>query len=91
MRVELIIPKTNINSGNILTLYLCQIPGVSSSIAEQLNERFKNMNNLINCLNEYEDEYDKINYLAEIVINIKNNKTRRLGNKVASKIIELLF
>lgn len=83
--------KDNINSGNILTLYLCQIPGVSSSIAEQLNEKFKSMNNLINCLNEYEDECDKINYLAEVVINIKNNKTRRLGNKVASKIIELLF
>jgi hypothetical protein len=49
------------------------------------------MNNLINSLNEYEDECDKINYLAEVVINIKNNKTRRLGNKVASKIIELLF
>lgn len=83
--------KDNINRDNILTLYLCQIPGVSTSIAEELTKQFKTMGNLINHLNTYDDNVEKISMLSNIKINIKNNKTRRIGNKTATKIIELLF
>jgi|TARA_B110000259_G_scaffold179839_1_gene219808 ERCC4-type nuclease len=83
--------KDNITRDNILILYLCQIPGVSTSISEELNKKFKTMNNLITELNKYDTDLNKIEYLANITITIKNNKTRRIGNKTANKIIELLF
>jgi len=83
--------KDNINANNILTLYLCQIPGVSTSIAEELTKQFKTMSNLINHFNTYGENTEKIIMLSNIRINIKNNKTRRIGDKTATKIIELLF
>mgnify|MGYP006099475359 CR=1 FL=1 len=83
--------KDNINRDNILTLYLCQIPGVSTSIAEELTIQFKTMSGLINYLNNYENDLKKADALSNIRINIKNNKTRRIGNKTSTRIIELLF
>ena len=83
--------KDNINRDNILTLYLCQIPGVSTSIAEELTIQFKTMSGLRNYLNNYENDLKKADALSNIRINIKNNKTRRIGNKTSTRIIELLF
>ena len=83
--------KDNINRNNILVLYLSQIPGISTSVGETINNQFKTMNNLITFLNTFETNEKKIEYLSNIEVNIKNNKTRRIGNKIASRIIELLF
>lgn len=83
--------KDNINRDNILVLYLSQIPGVSTSVGKTINNQFKTMNNLITFLNSLETKENKINYLSNIEVKIKNNKTRRIGEKIAIRIIELLF
>ena len=83
--------KDNITKENILTLYLSQIPGISNRIGGQISDRFGSMNNLILKLNEYDNDEERINYLSEIEIEVKNNKKRKLGNKTSEKIIEVLF
>lgn len=83
--------KDNITKDNILVLFLSQIPGISNSIGETLSFRFKTMNNLITFLNSFPNIEDKIKYLEDIEVNLKNNKKRKIGKKIATRIIELLF
>lgn len=83
--------KDNINRDNILVLYLSQIPGVSSSIGERLSSEFITMNGLITFLNKFEIIEEKISYLENIEVELKNNKKRKIGKKTATRIIELLF
>ena len=83
--------KDNITKDNILVLYLSQIPGVSSSIGERLSYEFKTMNNFISFLNTFETPQEKIKHLENIEVELKNNKKRKIGNKISTRIIELLF
>jgi ERCC4-type nuclease len=83
--------KDNITRDNIFTLYLSQIPGVSKSIGKHLSKTYKTMSEFILYLNSLEKTEDKIDYLANIEVDIKNNKTRKIGKKIASRIIEFLF
>ena len=83
--------KDNITRDNIFLLYLSQIPGVSKSIGTQLSKMYKTMSEFILYLNTFENYDDKINYVANINVDIKNDKKRKIGKKTATKIIELLF
>tara|TARA_B100000963_G_C22617977_1_gene668366 strand:+ start:1645 stop:2400 length:756 start_codon:yes stop_codon:yes gene_type:complete len=83
--------KDNITRENIFLLYLSQIPGVSKSIGTQLSKMYKTMSEFILYLNTFENYDDKINYVANINVDIKNDKKRKIGKKIATKIIELLF
>ena len=83
--------KDNITRENIFLLYLSQIPGVSKSIGTQLSKMYKTMSEFILYLNTFENYDDKINYVANINVDIKNDKKRKIGKKTATKIIELLF
>lgn len=83
--------KDNITRDNIFTLYLSQIPGVSKSIGTHLSKTYKTMSDFILYLNTLENVEDKIDYLANVEVDIKNNKTRKIGKKIASRIIEFLF
>ena len=83
--------KDNITRENIFLLYLSQIPGVSKSIGTQLSKMYKTMSEFILYLNTFENYNDKINYVANINVDIKNDKKRKIGKKTATKIIELLF
>ena len=49
------------------------------------------MSDFILYLNTLENVEDKIDYLANVEVDIKNNKTRKIGKKIASRIIEFLF
>ena len=82
--------KDNITRDNIFLLYLSQIPGVSKSIGTQLSKMYKTMSEFILYLNTFEKYDDKIDYIANINVDIKNDK-RKIGKKTATKIIELLF
>jgi ERCC4-type nuclease len=83
--------KDNITRENIFLLYLSQIPGVSKSIGTQLSKMYKTMSEFILYLNTFENYDDKINYVANINVDIKNDKKRKIGKKTSTKIIELLF
>jgi len=83
--------KDNITRENIFLLYLSQIPGVSKSIGTQLSKMYKTMSEFILYLNTLEKYDDKIDYVANINVDIKNDKKRKIGKKIATKIIELLF
>lgn len=83
--------KDNITRENIFLLYLSQIPGVSKSIGTQLSKMYKTMSEFILYLNTLEKYDDKIDYVANINVDIKNDKKRKIGKKTATKIIELLF
>ena len=49
------------------------------------------MSEFILYLNTFEKYDDKIDYIANINVDIKNDKKRKIGKKTATKIIELLF
>jgi len=83
--------KDNITKDNILVLYLCQIPGVSKSIGDTIASKFNSMNDFITYLNQFEETNKKIEWLSNMEIEIKNNKKRRIGSKIATRIIDLLF
>lgn len=83
--------KDNITRENIFLLYLSQIPGVSKSIGTQLSKMYKTMSEFILYLNTFENYDDKIDFVANINVDIKNDKKRKIGKKTATKIIELLF
>tara|TARA_B110000495_G_C23033038_1_gene615889 strand:- start:2276 stop:3064 length:789 start_codon:yes stop_codon:yes gene_type:complete len=82
--------KDNITKDNILMIFLNQIPGVSDSISKTLSTEFKSLNEFMTFLNSLSVQ-DRISYLANKEVQLKNNKKRRIGEKTAKKIIELLF
>ena len=82
--------KDNITKDNILMIFLNQIPGVSDSISKTLSTEFKSLNDFMTFLNTLSVQ-DRISYLANKEVQLKNNKKRRIGEKTAKKIIELLF
>jgi len=82
--------KDNINKDNILMIFLNQIPGVSDSISKVITEDYNSLNDFMSHLNSLSKE-DKIKHIADKELTLNNNKKRRVGNKIANKIIDLLF
>jgi ribosomal protein S13 len=82
--------KDNINKDNILMIFLNQIPGVSDSISKVISEDYNSLNDFMSHLNSLSKE-DKIKHIADKELTLNNNKKRRVGNKIANKIIDLLF
>ena len=82
--------KDNINKDNILMIFLNQIPGVSDSISKVITEDYNSLNDFMSHLNSLSKE-DKIKHIADKELTLNNNKKRRVGNKIANKIINLLF
>jgi|TARA_B110000238_G_C16091863_1_gene424196 ERCC4-type nuclease len=82
--------KDNITKDNMLLLCLSQIPGISEKIATTISNKFENMSQFILILNSMNDE-DKIHDLSNMVVQIQNNKTRKVGRKISEKIVEYFF
>ena len=68
--------KSNVTKDNIFEIMLMQIPGVSSIVAEKINNNFKNMKNLLqelendeNCLNNLKYEGDVNRKVSKTTIN----------------------
>ena len=82
--------KNNINPYNCFVFQLSQIPGCSVNIAKQIANKTKNMINLCNLYSNFDNISDKENLLSDIYYNISNNKSRRIGPKLSSKIYHYL-
>ena len=82
--------KDNITKDNMLLLCLSQIPGISEKIATTISNKFENMSQFILILNSMNDE-DKIHDLSNMMVQIQNNKTRKVGRKISEKIVEYFF
>jgi hypothetical protein len=76
--------KANITPENIDVIMLSQIPDVSTLTAKVILDQYKNVHNLIDCLNENKDCLDEISYLT------KNEKKRKLTKKIIENIKKYL-
>lgn len=77
--------KDNINQSNIGGIMLSQIPGVSSSTASIIMEKYKNIKTLIKGLE------NNPNILDETIISIKNNKERKINKTTCKNIYDYLI
>lgn len=86
-----IIPKKNKNISPDLVYksQLCNIPNISSTFADVIIEKYPNMPTLIKELEslEYSEKISSIQNLSYI----KNDKKRKIGNKVATNLINNIF
>lgn len=82
--------KDNITPDNCYLCQLAQIPGVSVDIANIISQQYPSMRSLIIAYEKLETENLKENLLAELPMQIANNKTRRLGNVLSKRIYEFL-
>jgi ERCC4-type nuclease len=74
------VKKDNITTENIGEIMLSQIPGVSSSIACAVLSQFKNLPNLIKCIEQ--DEH--------CLANLTNEKSRKINKNAIASIIKFL-
>ena len=82
--------KENITKETLLLLSLSQIPGISDKIATTISNKFNSMKDFINFMDPLEYN-EKIKYLTNLEFKIKNNKVRKIGNKISEKIVEYFF
>jgi len=75
------VKKDNITAENIGEIMLCQIPGISSSSALAILEKFKTLPNLIKSINE-----DKT-CLNNVTTKDANGKSRKISKTVVSTIL----
>ena len=86
-----VIKKKNMTKDVCFKAQLKTIPGVSNIIANKIQENYKSMKDIVNDLDNIKDTTSKRKRLAEIVVNSEGKRTRRIGDKVASTIVEYLF
>ena len=73
------VKKDNVTPENIGEIILCQIPGISSTIAVELMRKYENIRGLLQTIREKPDE------LKDMKIN-----GRRMGSNVAESIVRFL-
>ena len=78
------IKKENITPSNIGEIMLCQIPGISSTTAVVIMNKFHTMDNLIKSIKEHGDEC-----LKEITYT-NNDKNRKISKSSIENIIKFL-
>ena len=87
--------KDNITPERFSVLSLTIIPGVSAKISQKIIDEFSSISNLIisaqKDYSENENFKNTIVRIENIEIDTSNGKKRRIGNKVASRIIDILF
>ncbi len=83
-----VVKKDNITEKICFRNMLTQIPGISTNMASIFSEKYNNMENFINKLNE-ESFNDKINIIR--ILSDEKYGTRRIGEKIAKKIVLFIF
>jgi crossover junction endonuclease MUS81 len=82
--------KLNLTSNVWFIHLLSSIPRVSETIANEIVKEYITLQNLIN-------EYEKLNIndrplmLSNIKLQLKNNKTKKLGDKISKSIYEFIY
>ena len=89
--------KENLTPQRCNILQLCQIPGVSPTIANVILNHYGSLYNLfkeylkLNVTEETEEtDNNKANMIADITYDIINGKKRRIGNKVSERVYRYL-
>lgn len=78
------VKKENINKENIGEIMLCQIPGISSTTAKAIMEKFHNIPNLVKCLNENKD------CMADLCNVLANGQKRKISKSCIQSVVEYL-
>ena len=83
--------KSNMTSKVWFISQLALIPQVSETIAIEIVEKYKNVIQLISSYETLENEDDKKKLLSPVTYPIKNNKTRKIGNKISERIYNFFY
>jgi len=78
--------KEYITSENIMALQLCQIPSISMNCALIIQNKYKNLKNMIYELDKIDNMKDKIKEISELQLSDK----RKIGKKIGETIINYL-
>lgn len=79
------VKKENVTPDNIGAIMLSQIPGISSVTAIAIMDKFKTVQNLIDCIVENENCLDNISY------NTSKNQTRKINKSSIINLKQYLF
>lgn len=83
--------KANMTPSVWFITQLSLIPQVTPKIAEKIIEVYPTINILINEYDSLETTEEKENLLADITYPLSTGKSRRIGNKISSKIYNFLY
>ena len=83
--------KDNLTPKLCYQLQLNQIPGVSHNISSCIIEKYPSLVILVNAYNILDTDDKKINLLENMKYDISNNKKRKIGKVVSSRIYNYLI
>ena len=81
--------KDNLNPKNCFILQLSVIPGVSNKIATAITDNYPSLTQLLNGFNQLETKKELL--LSDLTYQISNNKTRRIGKIISTRVYQYLF
>lgn len=70
---------------------LSSIPQVSNTISNEIVSKYSSIHKLVLQYEGIADENERENLLSDITYPIKNNKTRRIGSKISSRIYKMIY
>jgi crossover junction endonuclease MUS81 len=83
--------KSNMTPNVWFITQLSLIPQITPKIAEEIIKLYPSVNSLINEYDSLENDDEKENLLSDITYHLSTGKTRRIGNKISSKIYKYLY
>jgi len=84
--------KDNITPKLWNQISLTNIPGVSTTIATKISEKYPTLKKLFKSYDECESDDKRFNLLSEIMLtNDSGKSTRRLGNIISKRVYEYLY
>ena len=72
-------------------LSLTNIPGISTSIAIKINEKYKSIKLLLQAYDTCSNEDERIKLISEIILTETDKQKRRIGPVIAKRIYEYLY
>jgi ERCC4-type nuclease len=72
-------------------LSLTNIPGISSTIAIKINEKYKSIKLLLQAYDTCSNEDERIKLISEIILTETDKQKRRIGPVIAKRIYEYLY
>ena len=70
---------------------LTNIPGISSTIAIKINEKYKSIKHLLQAYDTCSNEDERIKLISEIILTETEKQKRRIGPVIAKRIYEYLY
>ena len=70
---------------------LTNIPGISSTIAIKINEKFKSIKLLLQAYDTCSNEDERVKLISEIILTETEKQKRRIGPVIAKRIYEYLY